>query len=114
MTAPRDIQREIDQLRAEYGHAELLTDTDDLLIVSLVVRGVDVRLIVDPRRYPEVAPALHTDGSWEHPNLGPDGNVRALECQADWNRTFGIGQAVRELYRRFVDSPPLRRTSGAA
>ena len=113
-TQLRSLHREIDQLGDEFGHVEILSDSDDLLIVSLTLRGVDVRIIVDPRHYPDSPPALHTDGGWEHPNVGSDGHVRGLECQAEWNRTLGIGQAIRELYRRFLNEPPDRRASGAA
>ncbi len=109
MSALRALQREIDELRTEFGALEVLTISEDLVLFTMTLRGVDLRVIVEPERYPVRPPAIYVEGPWSHPNIGRDGLIGGLECQRAWNRTFGMGQLVRELYREFVEAPPARR-----
>ncbi len=109
MTGLRDLQKQIDELRAEFGALEVLTLSDELVLFIMTVRGVDVRVIIEPARYPARPPAVYAEGAWSHSNIGRDGQILGLECQSAWNRTFGMGQLIRELYRGFVEVPPERR-----
>jgi len=105
---PSRMRQEITDLSAEFGPLLVSAAADGVVVVALTVRGVEVRLVVEVTRYPERPPSILCAGSWRHPNLRSDGEVRGLKCQEEWNRTFGLGQAVRELNARLVEVPSAR------
>lgn len=110
MTAiPRALQRDLDLIRAEHGPFDLYTDELGVVVLTLVLRGVDVRAAIELSMFPELPPSVQTDGSWEHPVLTPGGEVKGLTCLSPWNRTYGVAHLVRELNARFVAEPPVRR-----
>jgi hypothetical protein len=107
VTLPRPLQSEIDDLHGQFGRIDVQV-VDDVVLIELPVRGIIVRAIVSISTYPEQPPLISTEGGWRHPNLMKDGRVSGLACFENWNRTFGVALAVRELGQRFLDEPPRR------
>ncbi len=101
------LMAEIDDLRGQFGpvHSEAVSD---IILVQLQIRGVDVRVVIEPTTYPVRAPSIITAGGWRHPKVGENGRVEGLRCIESWNRTYGLGQVIRELNQAFIDDPPER------
>jgi hypothetical protein len=105
---PRALQRDLDLIRDEFGPVEIFTDAPGVVVMTLALRGVDVRVAIELSTFPAAPPLVQTDGSWEHSTLQPDGRVTDLVCLTPWNRTFGVAHLVRELNTRLLQEPPIR------
>ncbi len=105
---PREIERDVAELRTRFGGVDCELVADGLWLLSLTLRGVAVRVLLDRTRFPSEPPPVHIEGGWSHSVVQPDGHVRGLRSQAEWNRTLGLSVLVRELNQRFLEEPPIR------
>jgi hypothetical protein len=105
---PREIARDLAELRTRFGAVDCELMADDLWLLSLTLRGVPVRIVIDSARFPSDAPPIQVEGGWAHSLVRADGRVDGLQSQKEWNRTFGLAVLVRELNQRFLEEPPAR------
>lgn len=105
---PREIERDLAELRTRFGTVDCDLMTDDLWLLSLNLLGVPVRILIDGARFPAEPPPIQVEGGWSHSCVQRDGHVRGLQSQEEWNRTLGISVLMRELYQRFLEEPPTR------
>ena len=103
---PRELQRDVDELRAAFGQVETDVGPEGLVLLFVQVRSVEVQVIIDLASYPERPPALYIHRGWTHSLVSAGGRVQGLQSLKEWNRTLGVVHVVRELHHALVVSPP--------
>lgn len=104
------IRAELTQLEGPFGPLRIDTAANGDLRIEARVRGLRVRLEIDPLEYPTLPPALFVAQRrvW-HPVVGEGGRITDLRSLGEWNRTLGLASVLQELQILFTDEPPLVR-----
>ena len=105
------LQAELALIEAPFGPVKAEEAANGNMRIGAVVRGLRVRLEVDPTEYPGQPPLLYVEQRGVvHPLRGEDGRITELRSLREWNRTLGLISVLQELQLVFTDQPPLVRS----